>query len=172
MYKRIVVPLDGSRIAEAVLPHVTEMTKALGAEIVLLRVIQGGGRLQGSYVLPPEPARILERELTQRAKAYLDRVAEGLVKDGVKVEKVVISGPVSESIVEWATKNNADLIAMMSHGLGRAARWVFGSVADRLLQSSPIPLLVVRASHEVMQAQEEFEEEQLDKAVLKALSAS
>ena len=169
MYKRIVVPLDGSKIAEAVLPHAQELAKALDAELVLLRVVQGGGLLQGHYVLSPEPARILEQEFKRRAQQYLDSVGEKIQKEGVKVQRVVVAGPVSESIVDWSTHNSVDLIALMSHGLGRAARWVFGSVADRLLQSSPVPLLVVRASHEVLQAQEEYEEEQLDQAVLEAL---
>ncbi|MBI2888279.1 MAG: universal stress protein [Chloroflexi bacterium] len=172
MYKRIVVPLDGSKIAEAALPHVVEIAKALGAEVVLLRVIQPGGLIQGRYVLPPGPAKLLSQELERSAQRYLDRAGGDLEQGGLRTQKVVVTGPVADSIVDWATHHNADLIALTSHGLGRAARWVFGSVADRLLQSSPVPLLVIRASHEVLEAQEEYEEEQLDAAVLKALQAS
>lgn len=172
MIKRIVVPLDGSKVAEAVLPHVQDLAKALGAELVLVRAIHQGGLIQGRYVLSPEPAKLLAQEMERSALRYLDRVRADLEKVGIKTRSVVVTGPVPESIIDWASHNNADLIALTSHGLGRAARWVFGSVADRLLQSSPVPLLVIRASQEILEAQEEYEEEQLDAALLKALQAS
>lgn len=169
MYKRIVVPLDGSKVAEAILPHATDLARALGAEIALLRVVQEGGVLQGRYILPTEAARLLAQHARADAGSYLDKVASGITKQGVQVSHAVVSGPVAESIVAWAEQNQGDLIALMSHGLGRAARWVFGSVADRLLQSATLPVLVVRVSQEVLEEQQEYEAEQLDQAVLEAL---
>jgi nucleotide-binding universal stress UspA family protein len=123
-------------------------------------------------VLADGPAQALRRSLALDARRYLDGVASGVRQRGAAVETGVVFGPVAESIVQWAQDNGGDLIALMSHGLGRSARWVFGSVADRLLQSSPVPILVVRASKEVLDAQEEYEEAQMDAKLLETLQAN
>ena len=171
MFRRIVVPLDGSKVAEGVLPHVRELAEREGAEVVLVRVVQPKEIARASYVVPLGAARISERDLTKSAHKYLARISEGLQGQGISTQSVVVTGArVAETIVDWACGHNVDLIALMSHGLGRAARWVFGSVAEGLLQASPIPVLVVRASNEVLEAQEEYEEAQLDHAYLQGIA--
>ncbi len=170
MYKRILVPLDGSKVAEGVLPQVCELASALRAEVVLLRVAPTADSLLGNGVVVGNRATTLEGQMQRSALGYLDRVKAGLGAVGAGVSCVAVSGPVAETIAEWAAANQVDLIALTSHGLGHAARWVFGSVADRLLQASKAPVLVVRASTELLQAQEEQEEAEMDAALLQALA--
>jgi nucleotide-binding universal stress UspA family protein len=170
MYQRILVPLDGSKLAEGVLPQVCELANALGAEVILLQVAPSADSLLGSGVRVNSGAGALDDQLQRAAAAYLNKVAAGLGRVGSGVSCVAVSGPVAETVVEWAASHQIDLIALMSHGLGHAARWVFGSVADRLLQSSPVPVLVVRASTTLLQAQEELEETEVDVALLRAMN--
>ncbi len=169
MYRRIVVPLDGSKIAEGVLPHAIGLAKAHHAELALVRAVDPRSALPSGYALPEGPAQALQRTMERDAQAYLTSIAAGLSEQGIRVVTAVASGPPAESIGAWATAHDADLIALMSHGLGRSARWVFGSVADRLLQSSPVPILVVRATQQVLESQEEYEEAQLDAKLLEAM---
>ncbi|MEK7214635.1 MAG: universal stress protein [Chloroflexota bacterium] len=169
MYRRIVVPLDGSKIAEGVLPHAIGLAKAHQAELALVRAVDPRSAVPNGYVLPEGPAQALQRTMERDAQAYLTAVAAGLSEQGIPVVTAVVTGPPAEGVVAWATSHEADLIALMSHGLGRSARWVFGSVADRLLQSSPIPILVVRATQQVLESQEEYEESLLDTKLLEAM---
>lgn len=170
MYKRILVPLDGSKLAEGVLPQATELANAVGATLILMQVAPGGDGVIGLGV-PARHRRDFEVESRRAAAHYLARVAASLDPASGGVETVLATGPVAETIVRVAEEQGADVIALMSHGLGHAARWVFGSVADRLLRASPVPVLVVRAPRELLQAQEEYEETQLDRALLRAVGA-
>lgn len=168
MYQRILAPLDGSKVAEGVLPQVCELAKTLNAELVLVRVSPTADSLLG-HGIAVGGSGALDAQLEQASSAYLTQLASTLDAGAKPVRTVSLRGPVAETIVSWATMNGVDLIALMSHGLGHAARWVFGSVADRLLQSSPIPVLVLRATADQLEAQEELEERELDASLLRAL---
>jgi nucleotide-binding universal stress UspA family protein len=149
-----------------VLPRVSELARMTGARVVLLRVVEPRMMAQGRYAFPPG-ARLTEHDLIKSAHKYLTRIREGLDAEGIAVDEVVITGGrVPETIAQWAERNGADMVVMMSHGLGRAGRWVFGSVAEALLQVCSVPILVVKASRDVLEAQEEFEEDQMDRALL------
>lgn len=142
--QRILVPLDGSDVAEQVLPSATKVAQALGAEMVLLRVpiVYASGSLMGEWFLPLEG---VFETANQNAQAYLDRVAGHLKKQGVQVSTATPIGPVAESIIDHAEANHIDLIAMCTHGRTGLARWALGSVADRILRAGGIPILLVRA---------------------------
>lgn len=164
MYKRILVPLDGSRVAEGVLPHVQEMAKAMRSEVVLLRVLQPW-QIEGAQYPIPIELRM------KSAYKYLERMKEALVARGIPVTTAVTSGiDLGDAIADWAKENDADAIALMSHGFGRAAKAIFGSVAERLLERSPVPVLVVRATPEVLGEQEEQEEDELDEELLQSMA--
>lgn len=164
MYTRILVPLDGSRVAEGVLPHVQEMAKAMGSEVVLLRVLQPWQIEEGKY---PAPIELRMKS----AYKYLARVREALAGHGIPVTTAVTSGiDLGDAIVQWVQDNDVDAIALMSHGFGRAAKAIFGSVTERLLERSPVPVLVVRATPKVLEEQEEQEEEELDEAALHSMA--
>ena len=142
--QRIMVPLDGSPVAEQVLPPSTLVAQALDAEIVLFRVPVAhiSGSLSGDWVLPLEGTLGTASEI---AGVYLNRMAENLREQGIKVSTAMRIGGVANVIIEYAEANEIDLIAMCTHGRTGLARWTLGSVADRVLRAGRIPLLLVRA---------------------------
>lgn len=143
MYHTILVPLDGSDLAEHVLPHVCALAASSGASIVLLRV-----PAEPIYdYLPPDPqlASELRRDVETGAQVYLDEVAARLAELGLSVTtKVAGGGPIHEAILDVAREHGVDLIAMSTHGRSGIARMVIGSVADQVVRHSPMPVLLIR----------------------------
>jgi nucleotide-binding universal stress UspA family protein len=141
---RILVPLDGSTMAEQVLRPAALVARSLDAEMVLFRVsiVHVVGSIVGEWIQPLEGDL---RTADQLAQNYLDRVADRLAEQGIQVSTTVQMGAVSESIVEYAQSTKVDMIAMCTHGRTGLKRWAMGSVADRVLRAGGIPILMVRA---------------------------
>jgi nucleotide-binding universal stress UspA family protein len=142
--RRILVPLDGSPVAEQVLPSVISIATALDARVILLRVsiVQTSGEFQGDLLMP------LVGDLQTAdgiAQEYLDQVASRLVDDEVRVATTVQRGAVAEVIVDYAQDHAVDLIAMCTHGQTGLGRWALGRVSDRVLRAGCRPLLLTRA---------------------------
>jgi len=145
MYKTLVVPLDGSKLAECVLPHVETLAKGCHVEnIIFLRMVEPFTRVVGE-VFSQEQIKRINSEMISEAEGYLQTLLKGLRYNGVKTKSEVIVGRPAEGIAEYATKANADLIIIATHGHSGLSRWVWGSVADRTLRSSCVPVLMVRA---------------------------
>lgn len=166
MFKKVLVPLDGSELAEAVLPYVEDLGKRCTAEVVLLQVVaMPHDRTTAIYQPPrgdmpmqslPESAEDVvitqhpiyrEQEMASlRAEAELSlaRAKERLSKAGLKTRVKVLFGRPAEKIVEYAMKEEVDLIAMATHGRSGFGRWVFGSVADKVLRAAALPILLIR----------------------------
>lgn len=145
MYKKILVPLDGSDLAESALAHVRPLAKCMGSEIVLLRVVTIP---VGAYMMVTEP-RLIEdatQGVEDEAADYLKGVAATLRADGFKVSVQVGTGVIGDTIQDYCRSLHADLIAMSTHGRGGLARLVIGSVADQLVRHSQVPVLLVRPS--------------------------
>ena len=141
MYTKILVPLDGSELAEAVLPHVKTLARA-DTEIALLRVALYP---MYDYVFSsPSIAATLAEEIESESENYLREVAAKLGGEGFKVSIAVTGGPVADAILDYADAVQADLIAMSTHGRSGVARWLIGSVADRVVRGAPIPVLLIR----------------------------
>jgi nucleotide-binding universal stress UspA family protein len=145
MYNKILVPLDGSKRAEAILPHVEEIALSCGAEIILVRVIE-----PVPYVVGPEgiPVGLHEQELeqrTQQAETYLTAQQGTFREKGITAKFEVLHGPVVESIINTAERENADLIAIASHGRSGLSQVFYGSVAAGVLNRVERPLLVIRS---------------------------
>jgi len=142
--QRILVPLDGSPVAEQVLPAATSVAQGLDAEMVIFRVpiAHVAGAFAVEWYMPLEGT--LETA-NQIAKDYLNRMAEHMRARGIRVTTAMQMGAVANAIIEYAEANQIDLIAMCTHGRTGLARWTLGSVADRVLRASHIPLLLVRA---------------------------
>jgi nucleotide-binding universal stress UspA family protein len=144
MYKKILVPLDGSPLAEAVLPHVEALAKSEGAEIVLLRVAVTPAR----YLFAHNPAegnnviQMIEKE----AKDYMKAEVSKLQNEGLKVTGITREGPAPDEILEVAEEIHADMIAMSTHGYSGVQRWLMGSVADRIVHYAHIPVMLIRPS--------------------------
>ncbi|MBI2957283.1 MAG: universal stress protein [Chloroflexi bacterium] len=146
MYQKIMVPLDGSALAECVLPHVTTLAQACGAgQVVLVRVVE-------PVHLPTDPgvaidastlARI-ETEQRVEAEKYLQDVVKRLkgVVDQAKAE--VLFGIAADALPGYASAHGVDLIVIATHGRSGISRWVWGSVAERVLRAACAPVMMVR----------------------------
>jgi nucleotide-binding universal stress UspA family protein len=145
MYKKILVPLDGSSRGEAILPHVEELAACLAAEIILLRVYEPDFSLVDPYGHPLEFYEALQEKWQDEVVAYLASVEGNLSKKGLRVRTLVEKGPVVSMIINVAERESADLIAMSSHGRTGLARVFYGSVAAGVLHQIDRPLLLVRA---------------------------
>jgi nucleotide-binding universal stress UspA family protein len=143
MYQKILVPLDGSELAEQVLPHVCELASIGNSEIVLVRVLM---YLLHDYAwVDPTYSLATESDLVKaEAISYLTAVAKRLAVDGLRVSVEAVDDPVAESILECAERVHADIIAMSTHGRSGVSRWLMGSVADRVVCGAKVPVLLIR----------------------------
>jgi nucleotide-binding universal stress UspA family protein len=143
--QRILVPLDGSPLAEQILPTVASVARALGAEVILFQVpiVYVTGWMTGEWYLPVQGVLDTAEE---NSHGYLKSVAVRLEEKGLEVSTSTSIGAVADSIVEYAEANDVDLVAMCTHGRTGLARWALGSVADRVLRAGSKPILLVRAS--------------------------
>ncbi len=146
MYKKIMVPLDGSELAECVLPHVEDFIKGYNvSNVILVRVVEPERPYYGEFAIDPKIIAESESARKSEAKNYLNQVVERLKHEGSALHTEIISGKVSESLADYAEKNDVDLILIATHGRSGVTRWVRGSVADKILRSSQVPVLMVRA---------------------------
>ncbi len=153
MYERILVALDGSDLAERVLPHVEELASKLGSSVIAFQAIVPAETIMaetatgftGMAAAGPavDPTPIIEAERSTAAE-YLGRIAGRLRGRGLNVEAEIAEGNASDAIVEAARSHNANLIAMTTHGRSGLGRLVFGSVAEGVLHHAPCPVLLVR----------------------------
>jgi nucleotide-binding universal stress UspA family protein len=166
MFKKVLVPLDGSELAETVLPYVEDLGKRCTAEVILLQVVATPpSRATVIYQPPrgdmpmaplPESAEDVviaqhpiyrEREmesLRAEAERSLAGAKERLNKAGLEVRVEILFGRPAEKIIEYAVKEEVDLIAMATHGRSGFSRWVFGSVAEKVLRAIALPILLIR----------------------------
>jgi nucleotide-binding universal stress UspA family protein len=140
MYQKVLVPLDGSELAECVLPHVKAIAAGCGIrEVVLLKVVEP---LPTGTALGVEEAA--QKIGVKAAEDYLATIQAKLNKEGLAVKTQVLTGRAAETITDFAQHNKVDLIALATHGRSGISRWVFGSVADRIVRSSSAPVLLIR----------------------------
>jgi nucleotide-binding universal stress UspA family protein len=151
MYERILVPLDGSKVGEAALPNVENLAFKLlpgtEVEVTLLQIIS---ELTYDFVNQNDAAQLPYsasdlKKIETMSKRYLESIAAGLRSKGIKVNTLVTVGHAAEEIIKIAHETKADLIAMSSHGRSGLGRWALGSIADKVLHESNIPVLTVRA---------------------------
>jgi len=128
MWKKILVPLDGSDLAELALPYAEELATAFKSEVILLHV--------------SDPS---ESQYQHMHELYVEEVSDRMKARTKKVSPVVVSGKPADEIISYAERNKADLIVMTSHGRSGIMSWATGSIASKLLQAAAVPLLLVRA---------------------------
>lgn len=145
MFKKILVPLDGSELSEGVLPHVNTLAKCMRSQVVLLRVISAPVyETMYADALIAHPAQDAETGSRAHSEGYLQRIAFDAFAPEVHVTYEVSGGPIAETILDYASGIEADLIAMSTHGRNGLARMVIGSVADEIVRRSHLPVLLVR----------------------------
>jgi nucleotide-binding universal stress UspA family protein len=142
MYKRVLIPLDGSALAEQALPHAIAQATHFQAELILLKVVEPFPHARGMSLADLEQ---ISQQSRIWADEYLERLATGIQQQGVSVQKVIIEGRPPAGIAEYAETNQVDLIVMSTRGQSGLSRWLMGSVADRVVRGATIPVLLVRA---------------------------
>ncbi len=158
MLERLMVPLDGSELAECALPYAETLAKGCSTkEVILISVTERiTGRthspeIKELYTKSDEPglsARESGIDITygkkeKQAMRYLERIAKNLNGKGIQTRTEVLIGDPATEIVNFA-KCDADLIVMSSHGRSGPSRWAFGSVAERVFRASRVPILMIR----------------------------
>ncbi|RJT06474.1 universal stress protein [Halococcus sp. IIIV-5B] len=143
MYDRILVPTDGSPEVDPVVEHAVELARVHDAELHAIYVVNTAG-----YASLPADSAIegLGTMLNDQGEGALDRVEE--LASGVTVERVLVEGAPSKRIVEYAEREGCDLVVMGTHGRGGIDRLLLGSVAERVVRTSSVPVLTVRVERE------------------------
>lgn len=145
MYKRILLALDGSPLAEQALPHAFALAERFQAELVLLRVLVPLAR-------PPAVAEAAlqkaEEATTALVREYLERVTAQAQERGIQARAVIIAGRPHVEIIQYAETNQVDLVVISSRGQSGLSRWLMGSVSDRVVRGVDVPVMLVRARKE------------------------
>ena len=145
MYTKILVPLDGSELAESVFPYLEWFIKVSKVnEVVFLRVVepfQTPGSIEGA--VPPEERKRIEEDAAKLAAEYLDKVAGRFKTDKIKVKPLVLLGKPVKVIADYVARSDVDLIIMATHGYSGIHRWVSGSKADEVLHAATAPVFLV-----------------------------
>ena len=148
MSEKVLVPLDGSLVAEGVLDHIAALARSSKTpNVVLLRVIHPLlAPSRGDLTLAAE-YRIKEEKLEASARDYLISITNILKEKGIAAEtKILVDvtfGDPAHEVLDYADKEKVDLIILSTHGMTGIARWAFGSVTDRVLRHSKVPVLAV-----------------------------
>jgi nucleotide-binding universal stress UspA family protein len=145
MYKKMLVPLDGSSRAEKILPHVKNLAKVNSSEVIFLKVVQPiiiGDGYKGILV---DESRGESQRKVDNALEYLSGIEDKFNKIGIKTDKISIIGSIVTTIIEVSQSENIDLIAMASHGRSGLSRVFYGSVAAGVLNAVDRPLLLIRS---------------------------
>jgi nucleotide-binding universal stress UspA family protein len=143
MYKRILVPLDGSELAKKALVHIEPLAKIFDAEIILFQVVPFMPIYGSPELVTP---LIVDEKQKESAEKYLANLSEELKKREFKVTTMVRTGhQVAVEVIDFAKESGADLIAMCTHGRSGITRWVLGSVAHKVLIRAETPILLIRS---------------------------
>lgn len=143
-YKHVIVALDGSPLAECVLPHLKNFGTEIG-EVELVRVASPI-ELHFKAALPfdAKDEEKMNQAEVKEAGEYLQRVKSKLESWGLKVTTTVLIGQVADTLSEYLHKKQPDLLLLATHGRSGPSRWIWGSVADKVLRSSDIPVFLIR----------------------------
>jgi nucleotide-binding universal stress UspA family protein len=143
MYKKILVPLDGSEFSRKALDHAEKLAKTFGSELLLLQVVPFMPIYGSPELVTP---LIVDEKQKEAAEKYLNHLSEELRKRGMKASAVVKTGQqVALEIIDFAKASQADLIVMSTHGRSGITRWVLGSVTHKVLTRGETPVLLLRS---------------------------
>jgi nucleotide-binding universal stress UspA family protein len=141
MYKKILVPLDGSELAKQALGHAEELAKTFDAEIILFQIVPFMPIYGAPELVTP---LIVDEKQKEAAEVYLTNLAEEMKTRGLKVTAIVKTGQqVAVEIIDFAKESGVDLIVMCTHGRSGITLWVLGSVAHKVLTRAETPILLI-----------------------------
>jgi len=145
MYKKLLVPLDTSQFAECVLDHVKDMAVTRNIpEVVLLTVNESTYEPYAAH-LDPEVVKLARERVAQQALEYLDKTKNALGLTDSIVTTVMRTGQAEDEILNYIKNNGVDIVVMSSQGRSGISKWLLGSVAERVIKNSPVPVFVVPA---------------------------
>jgi nucleotide-binding universal stress UspA family protein len=138
MFKKILVPLDGSELSEAALVHLSDFKEA---EVILMRIKEP---LDPNVIgtLDAKVALELDEAYYEEAVQYLEKIVENLKEKGITAKTEVLTGNSADEIIKYSQKNDIDLIIMSTRGRSGFSRLVFGSVAEKVIRNSTVPILI------------------------------
>ena len=143
MYRKILVPLDGSNLAECAIEHAKEIARGCNVpEIELVTVVKTFFWWEGEVTDPSIYERVEEDERS-RAKEYLAKEKKEFEREGLTVNTVILEGNAAQAIIDYAEKNGVDLILMTTHGRSGISRFALGSVTDKVVRTVSMPVLVI-----------------------------
>lgn len=142
MIHHILVPLDGSELAECVLPHLTAIAPVTGARVTLINVLERTPSRNGNASLIDPLGWYMQK---QESQSYLDRIAQKLQKSDLQVEQAILEGNPAEALIEFARNNAVDLLVLSTHGRTGISEWNVSSVVQKILLRSYKSILLVRA---------------------------
>lgn len=153
--KNILVPLDGSATGASALPWAKELAKSIQARILLLHILVSPRKFIGAFTYTGSYQELLMKTLHTQAKVYLEDVTKQLHKDGIAAEHHIITGLPAEAIIDYSINKSADLIAISTRGHTGINRFLLGSVVNKVVHSTELPILVVRPPKEKLSAIDE-----------------
>jgi nucleotide-binding universal stress UspA family protein len=147
VFNRILVPLDGSELAETALQSARLIARKQAAELILITVSTYGQLLAPSpagysMMIPAQTPNLLDSD----AENYLDTIYHKVYEPGLEIKTKAVSGDIAGNIVDLAAAEGVDLIIMTTHGYSGFTRWMMGSVTERVLRSAQCPVLVIRCA--------------------------
>ena len=142
MYNRILLPLDGSAIAEQALPHAIALVERFQAELIILRTFEP---LAEKIGMMGDLVKRAEDETRAIAEKYIENISASVQERGIRVKSIIIEGRPHSEIVRFAETEQVDLIVISTHGQSGLTRWLLGSVADRVARGVSVPVLLVRS---------------------------
>jgi nucleotide-binding universal stress UspA family protein len=142
MYSQILVPLDQSEFAERALVHAVELARVLGGTLHLVSVVPVGDMdaMLSAGIVVDRSAQV------ESAREYMKGIRKRVIADGVDAEWDVCQGDIAEELLRYCEQQDIELIVMSTHGRSGLGRWVYGSIADRVLRYATVPVLLIRAS--------------------------
>ena len=160
MYKQLMLTVDGSTLSELALPHATKLASCFDATLHVVRVV-----MPFALLVPTTVEYSINENYRQQALAdahtYLDQIQKKVGNSfSGDMKTKVLEGIVVDSILDYADFHGIDLIIMATHGRSGIGRWVFGSVAERVLHAATMPVFIVRAFPELLKSAEEKSERQ------------
>lgn len=158
MLSRVLVPLDGSELAEKALPEAQKITKP-GGEIILLTAVDPpeflSYSLYGTQPMPPQATgssgldfMSLSRDIAVQSEAYLKRIAAELEQAGFQARPLIEVGAPAEVIIKTAEAQQAEAVVMCTHGRSGISRWILGSITNKVLSAAPCPVFVIPPKRE------------------------
>jgi len=141
------VPLDGSQIAECVIPHIEAIAQKAATRVELVTVVEPLDiPTRGQIAISDDEIKKIDDEGKNEATKYLERVSSRLNRAGVHADTVILSGKPAESLISYAVSNGVDLVIMATHGRSGISKIIWGSVAEKILRATEIPVLLVKTT--------------------------